>query len=42
MLDVLENHIMDTEILAQLQKVEIGKTIRVFGDQRNRVPKLSG
>ena len=36
LLEVLENHIMDIEILAQQQKVEMGKTIRAFDNQRNR------
>ena len=36
LLEVLENQIMDTEIPAQLQKIEIGNTIRAFDDQRNR------
>ena len=36
LLEVLENHIMDTEIPAQLHKVEIRKAIKTFEDQRNR------
>ena len=35
-LDFHENCIMDTEISAQLQKVEMWKTIKAFDYQRNR------
>ena len=40
LLDFHENYIMDTEIPTQLQKFEMGKTIKAFDDQRNRSSEI--